>query len=151
MVTRKLNLFTNSLCAKDRHWRHLSLETCSLNRNYSYALRDDGGISKIIASVWDVGVPGTPSSVTIIGTLTHMGMLTPGHFRRFNTDKNKATHFLQLLGNQGVTQKEKGSKETRKRAWKGCSFIKSPGDQGKTGAFFQGAEFSGIMDSQQGA
>lgn len=75
-----------------------------------------------------MGVPRTPSSITNIETLTHMGMLTPGHVRQLNTEKNKATHFLQLLGNQGVTKKEKGLKENRKRAWKGCSFIKSPGD-----------------------
>lgn len=54
------------ICAKDRHWLHLSLpKTHSLKKNYSNALRNDGRISDIITGRGDVGVPGTPSGIAV--------------------------------------------------------------------------------------
>lgn len=82
MLPRKPNLCTNFLVrAEDRHWHCLSLpETCALGRNYSYALRDDGGTSDFITGVRDIGVPGTPSHIANVRD-SRKGMLTSGHFK----------------------------------------------------------------------
>lgn len=62
VVPRKPTL----ICAKDRHWRHLSLPKIrSLKKNYSNALRNGGGISDIMTGRGNVGVPGTPSGVAV--------------------------------------------------------------------------------------
>lgn len=54
------------LCAKGRHWHHLSLpEIHSLKKNYSNALRNGGGISDIITGRGDVWGPGTPSGIAV--------------------------------------------------------------------------------------
>ena len=83
-------------------------EKCSYN----------GEFWEIIAGVWDVWVPGTPTALLMQPTFTQ-ALWHSGNFRPLNIEGNRATHFFQLLRNQRGDRKGERSWEVEEKGRKG--------------------------------